>query len=155
MCVAGELAGQGRQRRPHEDRGRRERQDRQREAEERDRLERAFEGPVCAPVDLVEQAERDRRRKDDDHQDELDDAVHPQRRPDAIREPTAEKTADRHTAEKAGEDRRDGLGGVTEDQDELPRPDDLVHESGGAGQDEDREDEPGMSHRGSFACPTG
>ena len=153
--VAGELAGQRGQRRAHEDRGRCQGQDRQREAEQRDRLERAFEGAVRAAVDLVQQPERERRRQDDDDQDELDDAVHPQRRPDAIGQPAAEEAPDRHAAEEAGQDRRDGLRRVTEDEDELPRPDDLVHEPGGAGQDEDREDEPGMSHRGSFACPAG
>jgi len=117
--VARELASQGGQRRPHEDRGGRQRQDREPEAEQRDGLERAFERPVGAAIDLVEEPERDRRREDDDDEDELDGAVHPQGRPHAVGQPAAEKAADRHAAEEAREDRRDRLGRIAEDKDEL------------------------------------
>ena len=72
---------------------------------------------------------------------ELEDPVQPQRALDPVRDPAAERAADRHPAEEAGQDRRDGLGRVAEDEDELARPDDLVDEAGRAGQDEDGQDE--------------
>jgi hypothetical protein len=67
----------------------------------------------------MKQPERDWRCEDDDDENELDGAVHPQRRPHPVGQPAAEKAADRHAAEEAREDRRDGLGRVAEDEDEL------------------------------------
>ena len=97
---------------------------------------------AISPYSDADDAERERRRDDDDHEDELDDAVQPERRTHAIGEPPAERAADRHAAEEPGEDRRDGLCRVAEDEDQLARPDDLVDEAGGPGQDEDRQDRP-------------
>ena len=107
-----------------------------------------LEGAVRAAIDLVEQPERDRRQEDDDDEDELDQrrtGEAGERTRSASRPPT--NAADRHPAEEPGQDRRDRLGRVAEDEDELARPDDLVHQPGGAGQDEDRQDESGMAHR--------
>ncbi len=61
-----------------------------------------------------------------------------------IRPPTTAPIA--MPAEEPGEDRRDGLGRVAEDQHELARPDDLVDETGRPGQDEDPEDGPARVH---------
>ena len=65
---------------------------------------------------------------------------------DAVADPPADDGADRHPAEEPGEDRRDGLGRVAEDEHELARPDDLVDEPGRPGQDEDAEDGPARVH---------
>jgi hypothetical protein len=85
--------------------------------------------------------ERQRRDEDDDDQRDLEQAVQPQRRTDAVRDAATDGRPDRHAAEEPGQDRRDGLGRVAEDEDELARPDDLVDEAGGAGQHEDRKDQ--------------
>ena len=62
-------------------------------------------------------------------------------RSDPIRDPATERAPDGHPAEEPGQDRRDRLGRVAEDQHQLARPDDLVDQPGGAGQDEDVEDD--------------
>ena len=145
--VARELARQRRQRRAHEHRRRGEREHRQPEADEGERLGCRLEGAVRPAIDLVEQPERDRREQDDDDEDELDRAVQAKRGAHPVGEPPADDAADRHPAEEPGQDRRHRLGRVAEDEDELPGPDDLVHQPGGAGQDEDRQEESGMAHR--------
>ncbi len=85
--------------------------------------------------------EEEGRQEHDDHEDQLEDAVQAQRRADPVGHAAAHDGADRHAAEEARENGRDGLGRVAEDEDELPRPDDLVDQAGRAGQDEDREDQ--------------
>jgi len=57
-----------------------------------------------------------------------------------VEQAAADEIADRHSGEVAGQDRGDGLGGVAEDQHQLPGPDDLVRQTGSAGQHEDRDD---------------
>src|SRR6185369_10275063 len=85
----------------------------------------------------------------------LDEPVQPDRRAAAVGDPAADDAADRHPAEVAGQDRRDRLGRVPEDEDELARPDDLVDQARGARQDEDREDEPRVAHRRSVTSAAG
>ena len=89
--------------------------------------------------------------EDHDDQDELDagrTAAAATRTRSAIRPPTTLPIA--IPPKNPVEDRRHGLGRVAEDEDQLARPDDLVDEAGRPGQDEDREDRPARSHRGSF-----
>ena len=107
---------------------------------QRQERRRVLERGIDAAVDLADQPERDRRHQHDDHEDHLEDAVEAQRRADPVGDAAADRGADGHPAEEAGQDRRHRLGRVAEDQDELARPDDLVHEPGRARQDEDRED---------------
>ena len=97
---------------------------------EGERLRRAFEAWVDVLVQAVDQAERDRRQDHHDGQGSFEEPVHPQRLSDSVCDPATHETADRDPTEEPGQDRRDGLGRVPEDQDQLPGPDDLVDEGG-------------------------
>ena len=90
----------------------------------------------------MEAPEQERCDQDDDDQDELQQPIEPERPADSVRDPTADHAADRDATEVAGQDRGDRLGRVAEHEDELTRPDHLVHEPGGPGQEEYRQDRP-------------
>ena len=144
--VTGQVPCEDRQSGTHQHRGRRQGQERQPEPHQSECLRAGLEGRVDPAVELADQPERQRRGKDDHHEHELDEAIEPQRGPDTVADPAADDGADRHAAEEPGQDRRDGLGRIAEDQHELARPDDLVDETGRPGQDEDPEDSPASSH---------
>jgi hypothetical protein len=64
-----------------------------------------------------------------------------------ISDPSAQHGPDRHPAEEAGEDGCHGLGRIAENENKLPRPDDLVDESGGPRQDKDEDDQAATQER--------
>jgi hypothetical protein len=147
LRATAEVPRQGREGRAHHHRGRSHRQQREAEPDQRQHLGLILERAVGPAVDLVEQAERDRRGQDDEDQGHFQPAVEAQWRADAVGQAPANHAPDGHPAEEAGEDGRHGLGRVAEHQHELAGPHDLVDESRGAGQDEDGEDG-GPAHRG-------
>ena len=146
-----EVAHESREGGAHHDRRRRQRQDREDEA--RDRQERrAFEGRVDAAIDVVDEPERQRRHQHDHDERDLQETVQPERRTNPVGDPTSERGPDGHPPEEPGEDRRHGLRGVPEHENELAGPDDLVDEPRRAGQDEDADDGGGALHGRSVAC---
>ena len=62
---------------------------------------RALERRVDPAIHLVDEPERDRRHQDDDDQDELEDAVHPQRRADPVGDPAADRRPDGHARRRS------------------------------------------------------
>ena len=149
---AGEVPDEGRKRGAHHDRGRRQGEDREDEAGDGEHG-RALDRRVDAAVDLVDEPERHWRDQHHDDERELEQAVHAQRRANSVGDPPADGGPDRHPAEEPGKDGRHGLRGVPEHENELTGPDDLVDESGRAGQDEDREDHSTLVwHRRSLPC---
>ena len=136
----GQVPCQARERGPHEDRRRGKCKQREREPDGAESdvvlLEHRIRPPVGAP-DCREQGGRDQH---DHHEQELEAGIEAEPRADAIGQPASDEIADRHPGEVARQDRGDGLGGVAEDQHQLARPDDLVGQTGSAGQHEDRDD---------------
>ena len=152
---AREMPDEGRERGAHHDRGRRQGEDREDEAGDGEHG-RALDRRVDAAVDLVDEPERHWRDQHHDDERELQQAVHAQRRANAVGDPPADGGPDRHPAEEPGEDGRHGLRGVPEHEDELAGPDDLVDESGCAGQDEDgKHYGTSVGHRRSLPCRGG
>ena len=90
VTASREVPGQRRQGRSHHHRGRRQGEDRQAHPHERERGRRSLEGRIDPPVDLVDQAERDRGDDDDAGEDDLEPAVQAKRSPDAIGEAAAD-----------------------------------------------------------------
>ena len=146
--VTRQVAGQRGQRGPHQDRRRPKGHQRQAEADQREDLRTGLETVEGAPVDLVEQPECDRRQEHDDDQDQLEQAIHPERAAGPVGNPPSDHAADRDSPEEPSQDCRDGLGRVTEDEDELAGPHDFVDQARGARQDEDRENGPATAHEG-------
>ena len=96
------------------------------EADDCQELRRVFEPHRRSRGRTLGCTERERGDDHDDHQDQLDQAVQPQGGTDAVRQSPPERAADRHPTEEPGEDGRDRLCRIPEDQDELTRPDDLI-----------------------------
>ena len=110
-----------------------------------------FEASERSAVDLAQRDERERCQHQPDEK-QLEDAVESERASDAIRQPPADDTADRHAREEARQDRRDRLCRVAEDEHQLSGPDNLVDEPSSPRKNEDEQDESatGEVHRCSY-----
>ena len=138
--VPDQLARQSRQGRSHKDGGRTQGQQRQAEADHGQQRGVLRQGPERSAVDLVQAPEQHLRREDRHHHEQLEDGVHAQRGADPIGYSAADHGAYGHAAEEAGQDGRDRLGGVAEDQDQLASPHHFVDEARESGQQEDQQD---------------
>ena len=91
-------------------------------------------------VQVVEAPEEERREQHDHDEQQLQEPVQAQGPAHPVGDAAAEEAAQREAAEVAGQDGRDGLRRVAEDEDQLARPHDLVDEARRARQQEDEQD---------------
>ena len=106
--------------------------------------ERGKDGRVCEAADGKEHVVEDEPEQSDDH---LDRRVRDERFPDAGAPARRERGADGHPAEVDDEDDDLRVGAVADEEPEVAAPDGLVDEPGGAGEDEDGDEQDGHGRR--------
>jgi hypothetical protein len=150
--ISNEVPREGGQGGAHHDRRRCEGQDGEREADHGQHLRGGLEVLERSAVDLAQRDECERCQEHQPDEKQLEDAVESEWASDAVRQPPADDTADRHAREEARQDRRDCLCRVAEDEHQLSGPDNLVDEPGDPRQKEDEQHDSatGEVHRCSY-----